>query len=139
MTSAGGDSLRLVNAEALSAGNKNGIGDERGMIDACEKCLRRSWLLAMLSARLGYQARDRGRLLELLALEDEDLVQAIGAGAGWSCESDTRDSRREISAGRRAWRRFAATTTATRAPWWEIGHRGARARQQARRRHGCCT
>ena len=33
---------------------------------------------ALLSARLEYQARDRGRLLELLALGDEELVQAIG-------------------------------------------------------------
>jgi DNA processing protein len=78
MTGAGGDSLRPVDAEALSVVDKSGSGNERGMIDACEKCLRRSWLLAMLSARLGYQARDRGRLLELLALGDEDLVQAIG-------------------------------------------------------------
>jgi DNA processing protein len=48
------------------------------MSGACEECLRRSWLLAVLSARLAYRARDPGRLLELLALGDEDLVQAIG-------------------------------------------------------------
>jgi DNA processing protein len=48
------------------------------MIDACEECLRRSWLLGVLSGCLEYQARDRGRLLELLALGDEDLVRAIG-------------------------------------------------------------
>jgi DNA processing protein len=48
------------------------------MIDACKECLRRSWLLGVLSGCLEYQARDRGRLLELLALGDEDLVQAIG-------------------------------------------------------------
>lgn len=48
------------------------------MIGACEQCLRRSWLLAVLSTRLAYQARDRGRLLALLALGDEELVQAIG-------------------------------------------------------------
>jgi DNA processing protein len=47
-------------------------------MDACENCLRRSWLLALLSASLAYQARDRGRLLELLALGDEDLVHALG-------------------------------------------------------------
>ncbi|HZL47780.1 MAG TPA: DNA-processing protein DprA [Solirubrobacteraceae bacterium] len=48
------------------------------MTGACGACLRRSWLLAALSAGLAYQARDRERLLELLALGDEDLVQAIG-------------------------------------------------------------
>jgi DNA processing protein len=48
------------------------------MTEACANCRRRSWLLAMLSARLAYQAGDRGRLLELLALEDEELVGAIG-------------------------------------------------------------
>jgi DNA processing protein len=45
---------------------------------ACAECLRRSWLLAMLSARLSYHARDRGRLLALLALGDEELIHAIG-------------------------------------------------------------
>ncbi|HEY3865431.1 MAG TPA: DNA-processing protein DprA [Solirubrobacteraceae bacterium] len=44
---------------------------------ACLGCLRRSWLLAMLSARLGYCARDRARLLALLALDDDQLIQAI--------------------------------------------------------------
>jgi DNA processing protein len=46
--------------------------------DACPECLRHSWLLAQLSSRLGYHARDRSRLLALLALEDEQLIQAIG-------------------------------------------------------------
>jgi DNA processing protein len=45
---------------------------------ACVECLRHSWLLALLSTRLGYHARDRVRLLALLALGDEQLVQAIG-------------------------------------------------------------
>ncbi|HXW59376.1 MAG TPA: DNA-processing protein DprA [Solirubrobacteraceae bacterium] len=44
---------------------------------ACERCLRRSWLLALLSARLEYRGRE-GRLLELLQLSDEQLVQAVG-------------------------------------------------------------
>ncbi|MGH2903216.1 MAG: DNA-processing protein DprA [Solirubrobacteraceae bacterium] len=50
---------------------------ERG---ACVQCLRHSWLLAELSARLDYPARDRDRdrLLALLALDDEQLIQAIG-------------------------------------------------------------
>jgi DNA processing protein len=44
---------------------------------ACGRCLRRSWLLAQLSGPLDYCARDRGRLLELLALADEDLLDAV--------------------------------------------------------------
>jgi DNA processing protein len=43
---------------------------------ACKHCLRRSWLLAELSGPLEYYARDRGRLLELLALEDGELLAA---------------------------------------------------------------
>jgi DNA processing protein len=49
--------------------------DEQG---ACGRCLRRSWLLAMLSARLDSRCRDQGRLSEVLALGDEELLQAIG-------------------------------------------------------------
>jgi DNA processing protein len=45
---------------------------------ACLECMRHSWLLAQLSARLDYHARDRDRLLALLALDDEQLIQAIG-------------------------------------------------------------
>jgi DNA processing protein len=52
--------------------------DERHTSGACRECLRRSWLLAALSARLGYGAHDRGRLLALLALGDEELIRAIG-------------------------------------------------------------
>jgi DNA processing protein len=44
---------------------------------ACAPCLRRSWLLALLGARLEYRGRG-GRLLELLALSDEQLVRAVG-------------------------------------------------------------
>jgi DNA processing protein len=46
-------------------------------MDACRDCLRRSWLLAELSSRLEYRANDHGRLLELLALDDAQLVRAI--------------------------------------------------------------
>jgi DNA processing protein len=44
---------------------------------ACGRCLRRSWLLAELSGALDYCARNRERLLELLALDDEDLLDAV--------------------------------------------------------------
>lgn len=64
--------------EALGVQNALGAQHEPDTIEACQDCLRRSWLLAVLSTRLAYHARDRGRLLALLALGDEELVQAIG-------------------------------------------------------------
>jgi DNA processing protein len=48
------------------------------MASACEACLRRSWLLGVLSARLDYRRNDQGRLIELLALGDEELLKAVG-------------------------------------------------------------
>jgi len=72
MSGAGGDRLRSVDTETPDT------GDRHGGMSACEKCLRRSWLLAVLSSLLAYQARDRGRLLALLELGDEELVRAIG-------------------------------------------------------------
>jgi DNA processing protein len=68
----------LGTQDALGAQNTLGAQDELDTIEACQDCLRRSWLLAVLSARLAYHARDRARLLALLALGDEQLVQAIG-------------------------------------------------------------
>jgi DNA processing protein len=44
---------------------------------ACAGCLRRSWLLSSLSGPMEYCARDRTRLLELLALPDEQLLEAL--------------------------------------------------------------
>jgi DNA processing protein len=41
------------------------------------RCLRRSWLLAELSGPLEYCARDRGRLLELMELADDELLAAV--------------------------------------------------------------
>jgi DNA processing protein len=48
------------------------------MTGACADCLRRSRLLAWLSSRLEYRSKDRERLIELLALGDEDLLRAVG-------------------------------------------------------------
>ncbi len=45
--------------------------------DACYACLRRAWLLEQLSARLTYRAREPERLLEALALDDEQLLLAL--------------------------------------------------------------
>jgi DNA processing protein len=49
-----------------------------GPAGACSECLRDAWLLGQLSARLAYCARDPERLLGLLALSGEGLIQAIG-------------------------------------------------------------
>jgi DNA processing protein len=64
-----------LTTDAHDAADTSGAPAPRG---ACVECLRHSWLLALLSARLGYRARDRARLLALLALGDQDLIQAIG-------------------------------------------------------------
>jgi DNA processing protein len=45
---------------------------------ACSDCRRRSWLLGELSAILDLNCRADGRLFELLALDDAELVQALG-------------------------------------------------------------
>jgi DNA processing protein len=49
----------------------------RGLVTACTGCRRRSWLLSSLSGPLECCARDRARLLELLALEDGELIAAV--------------------------------------------------------------
>jgi DNA processing protein len=49
---------------------------------ACTACLRRSWLLGELSGPLDYCARDRRRLLELLALDDGGLLDALAGRRG---------------------------------------------------------
>jgi DNA processing protein len=78
MTGAARRSRSSAEDEAVGAQDTLGTRDEPATIEACRDCLRRSWLLALLSARLAYRARDRTRLLELLALGDMELVQAIG-------------------------------------------------------------
>jgi DNA processing protein len=45
---------------------------------ACLLCLRRSWLLAELGAVLDCNCRADGRLLDLLALDDCELIKALG-------------------------------------------------------------
>jgi DNA processing protein len=52
--------------------------DSSAEAGACADCLRRSRLLAWLSSRLEYRSNDRERLIELLALGDEDLLRAVG-------------------------------------------------------------
>src|SRR5438132_10266077 len=45
---------------------------------ACENCVRRSWLLAALGPALDYACLDRDRVTALLALEDDQLIRALG-------------------------------------------------------------
>ena len=45
---------------------------------ACDQCRRRSWLLAELGGVLDCNCRADGRLFDLLALGDEDLIAALG-------------------------------------------------------------
>jgi len=65
---------------------------------ACRECRRRGWLLGRVSKRLDYQSRDEARLLDLLALGDERLIEAIGGK--W---------RRQL---REEWERFEADAPA---------------------------
>jgi DNA processing protein len=44
---------------------------------ACLRCLRRSWLLGELSPLLDFNCRDGGRLLALVELDDERLIEAV--------------------------------------------------------------
>jgi DNA processing protein len=46
--------------------------------EACLQCLRRSWLLSASSAVLDYHARNQDRLIDLLALADEQMIAALG-------------------------------------------------------------
>jgi DNA processing protein len=55
---------------------------------ACEPCLRRSWLLTRLSATLDYRCTDIPRLMELLALEDDELIDALGGSRRAALEAD---------------------------------------------------
>jgi DNA processing protein len=54
-----------------------GAGRDGGGAGACARCARRGWLLSMLSGPLDRCARDRSRLVELLALADEELLHAV--------------------------------------------------------------
>ncbi len=48
-----------------------------GAPSACASCVRRCWLLSELSGPLECCARDRARLIELLALADGELLKAV--------------------------------------------------------------
>ena len=52
-------------------------GTQAGDLRACARCLRRSWLLAQLAGPLDCNCRSDGRLIDLLALDDDDLMKAL--------------------------------------------------------------
>jgi DNA processing protein len=71
-------------------------------LHACDRCLARAWLLARLA---GHLERVRNRIEELLALDDEPLVEAVGGSdreriAGELVRFDAREARaRSAAAG----------------------------------------
>jgi DNA processing protein len=62
--------------QGIAAGGDT--GDRLVDVAACTDCRRRSWLLGKLGVRLDYRSRDESRLLELLRLSDEALIEAVG-------------------------------------------------------------
>jgi DNA processing protein len=63
---------------------------------ACAECRRRSWLLSDLSALLDYHRGDPARLTELLALADEELIDALAG----SRRDELKSTHRRLPAGR---------------------------------------
>lgn len=64
-----------VRPDAATASRSQALPDGTG---ACPACIRRGWLLAMLSVGLDFRARDLERFWEILALPDRELIEAIG-------------------------------------------------------------
>lgn len=62
---------------------------------ACGACLFHSELLRLLSVRIEYAARDLGQLVELLALDDQQLIDALGGGR----RQELHRMRRELDGG----------------------------------------
>jgi DNA processing protein len=61
-------------------------GANTGAARACAECLDRSRLLARIGARLEIRSRLRGRLFELLALGDAELLDAVGVHSSETTE-----------------------------------------------------
>jgi DNA processing protein len=55
------------------------------------RCERRAWLLGALSGPLDLQSRDRWRMLEALALEDVELIDALGGARKASLHAEHRE------------------------------------------------
>src|SRR4051794_37686791 len=54
-------------------------GDALSASRACDRCLRRSWLIGRLAGHLDHA---RGRIDSVLALCNEDLIAAFGGAIG---------------------------------------------------------
>ncbi len=95
-----------------------------GGAGACARCLRRSWLLGLLGGVLEYASRGDGRLLELLALGDEQLVAAVGGSRRSELRAryarfdpDELRARSAVQAVCRHDRRYPPTLSGSSAPW----------------------
>jgi DNA processing protein len=55
---------------------------------ACDACLRRTWLLARLAARIERARHERRGLHDILALDDETLMAAVGGRHAATISSD---------------------------------------------------
>ena len=63
-------------------------------LDVCVPCLRRTHLLGLVAPRIERAGRGRAAFGGLLALDDEDLVAALGARNDSARSSRTRGVRR---------------------------------------------
>jgi DNA processing protein len=82
--------------DEVRAGQGEPCSEQRATnVHACAACLARSALLGMLSVRIEYAARDPSRLLDLLQLPDEQLIDAIGGRR----RQDLSDRREALLAG----------------------------------------
>ena len=67
-------------------------GGWRATIDACDDCLRRTWLLGALSPFLEAMRERYGRPDELMALGDRELIDGLAGRRGTWCAPRTRAS-----------------------------------------------
>jgi DNA processing protein len=62
----------------LRARERRDVRERANRASACNECLRRSWLFAELGAILDCNCRADARLLDMLALGDDELIAALG-------------------------------------------------------------
>ena len=70
--------------------------------DACDACLRRTWLVARLAGRIERARRERATLRELLALADDELIAALARRRRGRDRAGARALRRRARARRAA-------------------------------------
>ncbi len=86
---------------------------------ACDRCLRRSWLVAHLAAYLERLRADRGRIREVLALPDERLIGALAGRHGDAVADEWRAL--DVAALRRSWRAAGVTSICRHEPEYPSG------------------